>query len=67
MNKQIKNTPSSKSEKINAPNPEVPTKRTRRKFTAQYKLRILEQADNYKLPGELSDFLHREGLYSYNL
>jgi len=67
MNSNMKNTPSSKSVKINAPNPEVTTKRTRRKFTAQYKLRILEQADNCKLPGELGEFLRREGLYSSNL
>jgi transposase len=31
-----------------APDPEVPEKATRRKFTAEYKLRILREADACK-------------------
>jgi transposase-like protein len=47
------------------PDPEVPEKATRRRFTAQYKLRILKQADACKgKPGALGKLLRREGLYS---
>jgi transposase len=49
------------------PDPEVPEKKPRRKFTAQYKLRILEQADACKEPGQIAALLRREGLYSSNL
>lgn len=50
-----------------APDPEVkPKKATRRRFSAQYKLRILAQTDAM-LPGELGAFLRREGIYSSSL
>jgi transposase len=48
------------------PDPEVPAKATRRRFTAAYKLRILEQAEQCA-PGELGALLRREGLYSSHL
>ena len=51
----------------NPPNPEVPEKRPRRRFTAKYKLQILEEADTCTKPGQLGDLLRREGLYSSNL
>jgi transposase len=35
------------------PDPEVPAKTQRRRFTAEYRLRILKQADACKKPGEL--------------
>ena len=47
--------------------PEVPEAKARRRFTAQYKLRILEQADACTEPGQLGVLLRREGLYSSNL
>jgi len=47
-----------------APDPEVPAKATRRRFTAEYKLRILKEADACQRPGELGALLRREGLYS---
>jgi len=47
-----------------APDPEVPAKVQRRQFTAEYRLRILKQADACKKPGELGALLRREGLYS---
>jgi transposase-like protein len=50
-----------------APDPEVPEKKPRRKFTAQYKLRILAEADTCKEPGQMGALLRREGLYSSNL
>jgi transposase len=48
------------------PDPEVPAKGTRRRFTNEYKRRILAEADRCK-PGELSALLRREGLYSSHL
>lgn len=49
------------------PNPEVPEKAVRRRFTAEYKLDILRQADLCTEPGSLGALLRREGLYSSNL
>ena len=46
------------------PDPEVPAKAQRRRFTAEYRLGILKQADACKKPGELGALLRREGLYS---
>ena len=53
-------------QKTNQSRPEVKVeaKPKRRRFTAQYKLSILEQADACTKPGELSALLRREGLYS---
>jgi transposase len=46
----------------------VPEKATRRKFTAEYKLRILREADACKdKPGEVGKLLRQEGLYSSHL
>lgn len=49
------------------PDPEVPAKPQRRRFTAEYRLRILKEADACKKPGELGALLRREGLYSSHL
>ena len=49
------------------PDPEVPEKTRRRKFTAKYKLSILSEADLCVEPGQLGALLRREGLYSSNL
>lgn len=49
------------------PDPEVYDKATRRKFTAEYKLRILKLADNCVESGSLGSLLRREGLYQSNL
>lgn len=49
------------------PDPEVPEKALRRKFTAVYKLRILKEAEDCTEPGQLGALLRREGLYSSNL
>jgi transposase-like protein len=46
------------------PDPEVPAKARRRRFTAEYKLSILKQAEACREPGELGALLRREGLYS---
>ncbi len=50
-----------------APNPEVVAKPKRRQFAAQYRLRILEEADCCTEPGEVGRLLRREGLYSSHL
>ena len=49
------------------PDPEVPEKKRRRKFTAKYKLSILAEADLCAEPGQLGALLRREGLYSSHL
>ena len=49
------------------PNPEIPDKAVRRRFTAEYKLRILTLADACTEPGSLGALLRREGLYASNL
>ena len=49
------------------PDPEVPEKKRRRKFTAKYKLSILAEADMCVEPGQLGALLRREGLYSSHL
>ena len=50
-----------------APDPEVVAKATRRRFTAAYKLSIIEKADACGTPGEIGALLRREGLYSSHL
>ena len=49
-----------------APDAEVSGKARRRQFTAEYKLRILKEADACK-DGEIGALLRREGLYSSHL
>ena len=49
------------------PNPEVPEKKPRRKYTAAYKLRILKEYDACNVPGEIGSLLRREGLYHSNI
>jgi len=51
----------------NIPDPEVVPKAKRRKFTAEYKRRILEEADNCTEAGQIGALLRREGLYSSHL
>ena len=48
------------------PNPEVPERAKRRRFSAEYKLRVLQEADRCN-PGEVGALLRREGLYSSHL
>ena len=49
------------------PDPAVPEKAARRRFTAKYKLRILGEADRSTESGQLGAMLRREGLYSSHL
>jgi hypothetical protein len=50
-----------------SPGVEVLAKAERRRFTLEYKRKILQEADSCRLPGELGAMLRREGLYSSNL
>ena len=47
-----------------APDPEVSVQPRRRHFSADEKLRILEEADQCTQPGQISALLRREGIYS---
>ncbi len=49
------------------PDPELVERATRRKFTAKYKLEILEQADACTEPGGIGELLRREGLHTSHL
>ena len=49
------------------PDPEVLAKGRRRQFSADYKLRVLEEADACEEPGSMGTLLRREGLYSSHL
>lgn len=49
------------------PDPEVAAKPTRRRFTAEYKLQILREAESQREPGAIGALLRREGLYSTHL
>ena len=49
------------------PDPELVERATRRRFTAKYKLEILEEADGCTEPGEIGELLRREGLYTSHL
>jgi len=50
-----------------APDPEVPERPHRRRFTAEYKLHIVREADACKGDGDVGALLRREGLYSSHL
>jgi transposase len=54
-------------DQIVAPDPEVAPKASRRRFTAEYKLRILAEADACCKRGEIGALLRREGLYRSHL
>lgn len=49
------------------PDPEVPEKAKRRRFTAAYKLAILDEYDRLTEPGAKGALLRREGLYSSHI
>ncbi len=49
---------------VAALDPELVERARRRRFSAEYKLRILREADACGKPGEIGALLRREGLYS---
>ncbi len=52
---------------VSAPDPELVEVARRRRFTAEYKLGVLREADRCSAPGEIGALLRREGLYSSHL
>ncbi len=52
---------------VHEADPEVLPKAERRQFSADYKLRVLAEADRCSEPGEIGALLRREGLYSSHL
>lgn len=52
------------NERLDVPDPEVVPMAERRRFTAEEKLRIVEEADQCTEPGEIGALLRREGIYS---
>jgi len=50
-----------------APNPELVERPRRRRFTATYKLKVLQKADRCTKPGEIGTLLRQEGLYTSHL
>ncbi len=49
------------------PDPEVPARPKRRRFSAAYKARVVEEAEGCTEPGAIGALLRREGLYSSQL
>jgi transposase-like protein len=47
--------------------PEVSARPKSRRFTAEYKLRVVAEADRCDKPGQIGALLRREGLYSSHL
>lgn len=54
-------------EPASRPDPEVTAKASRRQFSADYKLKIVQEADGCKQSGDIGELLRREGLYSSHL
>ena len=52
---------------VDVVDPEVTEKAQRRRFNAEYKLRVLRIADGCTKPGEIGALLRREGLFSSHL
>lgn len=63
----ITGVPSSSDAVPAPPNPEVSARPERRRFTAEYKLRIVQEADRCKDTNGVGSLLRREGLYSSHL
>ena len=59
--------PTSASHAAVMPDPEVRERPVRRRFSAEYKLRIVVEAERATAPGDIGSLLRREGLYSSHL
>jgi transposase-like protein len=64
---ESKQTNANDDRDVQVPEPEVLPRAKRRRFLAEYKLRILEEADKCTKRGEIGAILRREGLYSSHL
>lgn len=67
IREMAKHAPVRDASMVDRPDPEVPEKAKRRRFTAEYKLWALKQVDACTEPGQVGSFLRREGLYSSHL
>jgi len=67
MEKSTMNLVLASEKRSDRPDPEVPEKTPRRRFTAKYKLDVLKKADACTHATDLGALLRREGLYSSNL
>ena len=67
VDKSPQGTASPRPAVIVSPDPEVVARPTRRRFTAEDKLRILQLADACTAVGSLGALLRAEGLYASNL
>ena len=54
-------------QEVQVPEPEVLPRAKRRRFSAEYKLRILEEVDSCTQRGQIGALLRREGLYFSHL
>jgi transposase len=59
--------PDLKEKSFEMPKTEVVAKAKRRQYTAEYKLRILQEVDACERLGEIGALLRREGIYSSSL
>ena len=64
---QTKSTTRNGADPAVQPDPEVVPKAKRRTYSAEYKLRILQEADRCRETGQTGALLRREGLYSSHL
>lgn len=49
------------------PDPQVPARAKRRRFTAEFKLRVLREAERCRKPGEIGALVRRHGIYTSHL
>jgi transposase-like protein len=63
----VARAPGGRAAAAGVPDPELVERAKRRTFTAEYKARILAEADACTRPGEIGELLRREGLYTSHL
>jgi transposase-like protein len=59
--------PAARAARAEVPDPELVERAKRRRFSAEYKLRVLREAQACSRPGEIGALLRREGLYTSHL
>ena len=64
---ELKSRKNGQGEGVLSPDPELVERPRRRQFSAQYKLRVVREADACSKPGDVGALLRREGLYSSHL
>jgi transposase len=63
----VQEQPNGRVAPAGVPDPELVERPKRRRFSAEYKLRVLRQAEACSRPGEIGALLRREGLYTSHL